>query len=159
MNNEKYKKIVEEAFNPFYGLDEADELSETFLKGKNLDNHYEKHVAKSWVDYIDDETDELFDPTSKEEYNTLGDALTKQKVRTSDTNSPDRFVGYVTKDGKIVKYDKETNELVVYVAKYGDQATISYYKTKSGPEHKSYNKKKERDYGREIEPVDDYYNR
>ena len=137
-------------------LKELDRLEETRFSKGNRDRHYNIHVAKNYYDYFTDMSDELLDPMSPEEYDDYADELSKMPVRTSDINSPDNIVGYVTTDDRIVKYNKKTNELVVYKATKDDAATISFYKT-AGPG--SYLRKIKRDYGREIVPEDDYYNR
>ena len=137
-------------------MQELNRLDETHFSRNNLERHYDQHVATDYYDYFMDETDELFDPISPEEYDMDADSLSKEPVKTSAVNSSDDVIGYVTIGGRIVKYRKSTGELVVYKATKDDAATISYYKASSP---NSYLRKIKRDYGREIFPEDDYYNR
>lgn len=132
-----------------------DKLEETHFEGPNLKRHHDAHVAKDFKTYFADETDELFDPISEEEYDIGADNLSKQPVYTSNLDSTDDVIGFVTTTGRIVKYRKSTKELVVYVAERDNNATISYYRA----EPASYMRKKRNLYGREIQPEDDFYNR
>lgn len=136
-------------------LKALDKLEETHFESPNLEIHHKQHVAKDLKTYLTDETDELFDPISKEEYDANADKLSKQPVYTSDLSSADDVVGFVTTKGRIVKYKKSTKEMVAYIAEKDNNATISYYRA----EPASYMRKKRNLYAREIKPDDDFYNR
>lgn len=132
-------------------------LEETFFLPSKLDGHYEKHVAKDWETFLDDESGELLDPMTKEEYDSYGDELSKQPVKTSKLSSGDRYVGFVEKTGEIVKYDTHSHILIVYAARPNFQATFSLYK--STDDNDRYKRLLRKTYEREITPEDDYYNR
>lgn len=135
-------------------------LDETrFERNDSFYDHYDRHVAKNWPEYFMEQEDELFEPMSEDDYDDAADFLSKQKVTTSRANGPERFVGFVTKDGRILKYGKELDEIVVYVAKSPSNAkTITYYKMSHGRANRRYQKLLSRDYAREITPEDDKYN-
>lgn len=135
-------------------------LDETlFADNDSFERHYNKHVAKNYKDYIFDDSDELIEPMSKQEYNEVGDALSKQVVKTSDFNSKDRYVGFVNKDGEIIKLDKILGELVIYACRSPkDCNTITLYRIAPSRIEKRYNKLKQ-NYKREITSNDDKYNR
>ena len=138
------------------------DLDETFLKGKNLDVHYDDHVAKDESDYKAHEhtSNKKFKPMSKQDYNDHGNELSQQPVYSSSLSDTHDVIGYYTINGRVVKYRKSTGELIAYKAIYDDQATISYYQTLGAEDnHASYSRKIRRDYLREILPEDDYYNR
>ena len=144
---------------------DEDLLDETYFSPYNRKKHYNDHKADSLYRYLhDDEADELFDPEmTEEEYDRLGDWLSKRPVKTSDVNSSDRFVGYVALDGRtgserIIKYDKQEGMLVVYVCTPQEQLTISFMKVNRFNNHKRYRNLLKRDYEREITPEDDLYN-
>lgn len=98
-------------------------VNETFFSKDELEQHFEKHVKP--------EPNELEfsveDYATKEEYDNGGDWLTKQRVGKSDSDAD--LVGFITTDDRILKYNKKTHELVIYVAspKQGYE-TISFYK-------------------------------
>ena len=92
-------------------------------------------------------------------YNKNGHMLTKEPVYSSSLTDSHDVVGYMSVSGRIVKYKKSTGELVIYVAKKDDQATISYYLTLGAEDgHKRYLSLLSRDYLRELMPEDDMYN-
>lgn len=133
-------------------------LEETFFLPSKIDGHYEKHVAKDWNQYLfDEDSEELLDPMTKEEYDAYGDELSKQPVRTSDLNSSDRYIGFVEKTGEIVKYDKWAHILIVYAARPNFRATFSLYKSTDDDDR--YRRLLKKTYAREIQPEDDFYNR
>lgn len=133
-------------------------LGETFFIPSKLDGHYEKHVAKDWMDFIfNKNSEELLDPMTKEEYDKYGDELSKQAIRTSDINSSDRYIGFVEKTGEVVKYDKAAHTMVIYTARPDFQATLSLYKCSN--DDSRYRRLLKSNYEREITPDDDYYNK
>ena len=111
-----------------------DYITEVFFTNKkNLDLHYLKHVIS------DDDEDMKMVYMSKEEYNNLADTLSNAQaypINVFDAN----IIGYVSETGRILKYDKETNLLVVYVDDdiLGHEV-ISLYRQ---PIHKFYRKLK-----------------
>lgn len=133
-----------------------EELDETYFIPSKLRPHWEKHVAPNWKIYIEDESEELLDPMTMEEYDDYGDELSKKIIKTSNLNSSDRYVGFVETTGEIVKYDKATNVLIIYTARPDFQATFSLYKTKDDDRYRRLIKKT---YSREYTPEDDEYNR
>ena len=64
------------------------------------------------------------------EYDDGAQALQDTEVHTSDENSGDRVVGYVTVGGYIIKYDTKAYSIVMYnPRKPVEMNTISYYAT------------------------------
>lgn len=137
---------------------EKTELSETkFHRNAAFDYHFNKHVAQDWPIYFLERDYELLPPMTKDEYDNDADLLTKQSVRTSDIDAVDRYVGFVTKSGRIVKYDKNLRELVIYVSNSVEACTVTYYQC-NGDTHARYRRLLDREYEREITPEDDKYN-
>lgn len=132
-----------------------DRIDETRFSERNLNIHHDRHTSKTWSQYFRDVDDELLEPMSKKEYDDSADELSKQPVYSSDLNSKYDVVGFVGTRGRIIKYRKSTNELVVYVADLNDAATITYYKTGNNYRYK---RLRDKEYLREIKPEDDYYN-
>lgn len=130
-----------------------------FQKGASLDSHYNRHVSSDWEGYWSDTTDEYIEPMSKDEYDENADKLSKQKVRTSKFDTNDRYIGFFTNNGRILKFDKLLNEVVVYKCTENDSATITYYKVSF--EHPKYRYKKlfNKWYGRELTDADDEFNK
>lgn len=96
---------------------------------------------------------------SKEEYDTNGDKLSKAVVNTSDFNSTDRYIGFVMKDGRILKCDKLLSEVVVYkCSSPTDCNTITCYKADQHRLKNRYYRLKKNGYFREITKDDDKYN-
>lgn len=134
-------------------------LEEThFIKNQSFLNHFNKHVAKDYSTYFLEMEDELFEPTTPEQYDEYAHILSQEPVSTSDVDSDADVVGFVGTDNRIIKYRKSLSELVVYKAEKNDAVTISYYKLKTSPEHSRYRKIKNKYYLREIDPLDDFYN-
>lgn len=93
-------------------------LNETrFKRIVSFVQHYMKHVANSWSEYFFETNDEHFEPMSQDEYDDAADKLSKRRVRTSNVDSPDMCVGFVASNGRIVKYGKSLDEIVIYVSK------------------------------------------
>ena len=89
-------------------------------KGKplsNLEFHYTKHVDPKY--YADkmlgvDTEDQLMPMMTIDEYDALADKLSSANA--SDVRDKDAdIIGYVTKNGNLVKYQKSTGYLVAYV--------------------------------------------
>ena len=93
-------------------------LSEVlFNSDKNLNYHYNKHVVS------DDDGPLKMDYISKEEYNELADKLSSAPAgKLNDKEA--RIIGYTTKNGKFIKYDKVTHLVIVYAS----DGAISLYK-------------------------------
>ena len=142
-------------------FDELDKLEETTFKPSSLNDHYNKHVAKDLKQYLLDETDELFDPISIEEYNNEGDKLSKIPVNTSEYNSDDDVIGFVglgTHNKKLIyKFRKSQGDLIIYKADKDAAYTLTYFKAASNGRVR-YERLKRKHYLREITPEDDYYN-
>lgn len=133
-------------------------LTETrFDRNRAFDDHFDKHVAKDWRTYFLERQYELLPPMEKSQYDEAADLLTKQQVITSDIESNNRYVGFVTESGRILKYDKTTYELVLYVCNSTEACTITYYHC-GGINHARYKRIFNREYAREITPEDDMYN-
>lgn len=136
----------------------AAELNETkFIRNDKFKDHVDKHVAKDWQAYYSDRSFELLPPMTDDEYDEAADTLTKKPVYTSNVDSEDRYVGFVSKSGKIVKYDKTLSEMVIYACDKTSANTITYYQC-SGFTHARYKRIFDREYAREITPDDDKYN-
>ena len=134
------------------------DLNETkFIRNDKFKDHVDKHVAKDWNTYYFDRSFELLPPMDEDEYDDAADILTKKPVSTSDINSEDRYVGFVSKSGKIVKYDKILGEMVIYICHKTASSTITYYQC-NGLTHNRYKRILDREYDREITPDDDKYN-
>lgn len=135
-------------------------ISEThFVRGVQFLNHFNKHVAKNYSEYFLETADELFEPMSPDEYDQYAHRLSQQPVYTSDVDSAFNVVGFVGKNNRLIKYNKLLSELVVYVADKDDAVTISYYKLKTTSDHSRYRRLLTNQYVRELEPLDDFYNR
>jgi hypothetical protein len=134
------------------------ELTETkFIRDTKFKDHIDKHVAKDWNTYYFERNFELLPPMSEDEYDESADILSKKPVRTSNIDSEDRYVGFVCKSGKIIKYDKLLRDLVIYVCNPSVARTVTYYQCNS-LQHNRYKRLFEREYAREITPEDDKYN-
>ena len=135
-------------------------LNETrFKRNDSFVQHYLKHVANSWSEYFFETTDEHFEPMSQDEYDDAADKLSKRRVRTSNVDSPDMYVGFVASNGRIVKYGKSLDEIVIYVSKSPvNSNTVTYYKLNHLRAKRRYNELKAKDYVREINEMDDKYN-
>lgn len=134
-------------------------LDETRFTDVNLQKHYSNHVAKDWISYYLDLSGELLDPMSEEEYNAEGDRLSKVKVTTSDYDKAGRYVGFVAKDGRVIKIDKLYNEAVVYISKSPSNSnTISLYGISPSGLKSRYERLKKAGYLRDITADDDKYN-
>ena len=139
-------------------LSEKAELSETkFHRNNNFDTHYAKHVASDWTTYFLERKYELLPPMTKDEYDDEADLLTKRQVNTSDLEAADRYVGFVTESGRIVKYDKNLGALVIYVSNSVEACTVTYFQC-NGFTHARYKRIFDREYEREITTDDDKYN-
>ena len=83
----------------------------------NLELHYCRHVNP---DYCDmelsdiDSTEERMSMMTIDEYDAIADKLSNSKASKLNDRSAD-IIGYVTKSGKMVKYQKSTGFVVVYV--------------------------------------------
>lgn len=131
-----------------------EELNETKFSVKGRKEH-NKHLDKNMRDYQTKENGSKFHNITADQYDDMGDMLSKREVNTSDINSTDRFIGFFGKDGAIYKYDKKNNEFIIYVAKSPKQCyTITYFKAS----HKYYENKKRKMYSRELTKEDDKYN-
>ena len=99
-----------------------------FQKNDAFYVHFDKHVAKNYSQYFREKEDELFEPMSPKQYDGYAHKLTQEPIYTSNVDSDDDVVGFVSSNDRIIKYRKSLSEVVVYVAKENDKATISYYK-------------------------------
>lgn len=136
-------------------------LNETHFSKRNLDKHYNErhHVAKDWKEFYSEMADEILPPMTPEEYDERADEISKEVVKTSNANSDDTYIGFMGKNNRIVKYDTNTGELVVYVSESpSNSETITYYKSSTFNNHKRY-RKLMKDYVRELTPEDDKYNK
>ena len=85
---------------------------EEFASSRKRKAHYAHH--------IDDNNNKEFttqDFKSSERYEEAADKLAHANVNTSDLNSSDQIIGFIERrddDVFIVKYNKQTKELVVY---------------------------------------------
>ena len=88
---------------------------EEFTSDTNLDNHYNKHIIK-----------EKQFQYSKEEYVERADILSRSKIDNK------KIFGYqsLTREGRTAncKYNKETEEFVVYRINNGVPETITMYR-------------------------------
>lgn len=136
-------------------------LNETrFLRDDRFVRHFEKHTAKSWSEYFFETKDELFEPMTQDEYDDFADELSKRCVFTSNVYTDDQYVGFVMDDGKILKYGKLLDEIVIYDAKTPNTTrTVTYYKLNHSRARKRYLAIKNKHYHREITSADDCNNR
>lgn len=145
---------MDESFKEIW--ESLENLDETHFSPNYGREHYNKHVAKDLTQYLVTDLDnDLIDPISYEEYDREADELSKQIVRTSRTDRGERYIGFRSKDGKNIKFDTETNMLVVYVTDVSTPFTVSYYLV---PDIKTYLIRLHRDYLRELTPEDDIGN-
>ena len=136
-----------------------DRLDEThFDRNSTFYRHYSEHVAKNYSEFFRETDDELFEPMTEDQYDQFADELTKEPVTTSDYRTSDNVVGFMSKSGRIIKYRKSLDEIVVYVCNKNDAKTVTYYKAKSHPKHHRYRELLSRDYLIELTPEDDKYN-
>lgn len=136
-------------------LEVFEELEESkfTVKGRNSHN---KHLDKNKRDYQTRENGSRFHGITPDQYNEMGDILSRREVKSSDISSSGRFIGFYGKDGAIYKYDKQKKEFIIYVAKSPSRCyTITYFKASP----KYYENKKRKMYLRELTPEDDKYNR
>lgn len=135
-------------------------LNEThFKKNDKFYDHYRKHVATSWHEYFEETTDEIFEPMDEDEYDQYAHELTLKHVSCSDFDSSNNYIGFVTKDDRIVKFGKNLDELVIYKCKQPwDTNTITYYKLNHTRAKERYNRLKSLNYKRDITSEDDRYN-
>ena len=83
-------------------------LEEVFFSPRNRTAHHYKHVVS------DEDGVWKMNYLSEEEYDKLADELSTAKAsRLNDRNA--KIIGYVTKEGRIVKHDKENQLTIVYV--------------------------------------------
>ena len=143
-------------------FEELNKLEETTFRPSLIGKHYNKHVAKDLKQYLLDETDELFDPISEEEYDYDGDTLSKMTVNTSEYDSEDDVIGFVGlnnfNEENVYKFRKSESDLVIYRADKDAAYTITYFKA-SGDGRSRYERLKNKHYLRELNPEDDFYNR
>lgn len=149
--------------------EELKRLNEThYADAAYRNQHFRKHVRQFEGDRqreIDAGLLNLFDVMSEEEYDERGHQLSLQPVTSSETNSTDDVIGYITKyENRIIKYNKKTGELVVYKANSAPGATISYYAVTGNSEsarNRIYNQMKgsgKYAMKRKYVPEDDIYN-
>ena len=114
------------------------------------DNHT-SHTDKHYKEYINDVRFQGVDYPSEEfdsRYNQIATKLSNIRVDKSDSESH-RFVGYISKDKRQIKYDKKTWDYLVMSA---DGKTIITLHKKSPKEYKRVLKKtflSELDYNKE----------
>jgi hypothetical protein len=102
------------------------DLEEVYFTTKNRDIHHHKHVIS------DEDGKWKMEYMSPEEYNCLADELSSAHAEKLN-NKEAKIIGYITKDGRIVKHNRETKMTVVYVDddERGHEA-ISLYKQPTG---------------------------
>lgn len=97
-------------------------IEERFTSKTNRKNHYYRHVSSN-ADGIWKMPDMSID-----EYEQLADALAETPASKLNDRSAD-VIGYITKDGRIVKHQKSTGYTVVYTNEGTDEnLIISFYK-------------------------------
>ena len=103
-------------------LETFDDLEEVYFTQKNGERHYNSHILSDKDGHL------KMDYMTYNEYNQLADDLSSSDASKLNDRSA-KIIGYVTKSGRIVKHDKETNLTVVYVDddEKGHEA-ISLYK-------------------------------
>lgn len=103
-------------------IENLQDIDEVYFTNKaSLDRHYEKHVIS------DEDGIYKMKYMDKDEYNELANQLSSAKASRLNDRSAD-IIGYVTKSGRSVKYDKRTNLVVAYVDddKQGHEAIALY---------------------------------
>lgn len=113
-------------------------IKESEFSENNLIKHLESHK----IHYLNDPRFiGIVDESEFEKlYNSIGDSLSRKKV--SKSNSNDRFVGYITKNGIRIKYDRKTLDWIAY----NKNKTITLHKKSA----KEYDRIRKRDYSREF---------
>ena len=97
-------------------------IEERFTSILNKEKHYYRHVISNgdgiWkMPYM-----------SADEYEQLADALAETPASKLNDRSAD-VIGYITKDGRIVKHQKSTGYTVVYADEgTGENLIISFYR-------------------------------
>lgn len=133
----KYNKPSVEVFLKEILHESKFKRDKTQNKLTDLDYHFQKHRNEFENDgrFINVKNDYK---KFRKMYDNAADNLSKQSASpVSQFDNPDvRYVGFVTKDGRTVKFDKVTSDLVVYRG----PVTISFYNLKGGS--KNYNKNK-----------------
>ena len=116
---EKYvsKYLSESKFNRNPNSNNEDNKSD-------LDIHYERHVKPG----TEDSERWRMPMMSKDDYDTLADALSKTPAAKLSDTRKNRYIGYTTIKGKYVKYDTLNNYLVVFAGDSDTGTTISCYK-------------------------------
>ena len=86
-------------------------IKESDFDTKNLNIHFDQHKNEYKYDlrFSNIKNDDDF----KKKYNEIGDTLSRKKVGSSLSDS--RYVGYIDKKGRSIKYDRAYNDFVVYV--------------------------------------------
>lgn len=115
---------------------ESSSLDEAKFTKNGLAKHYAKHV-----DHEDAPDDEKFENMEPYQYENRAEELSNAKAGKSD--SDDDIVGFIATDGRINKYRRSTQELVVYST---DGTIISFYKANEG----SYRRKVKRKFKEEL---------
>lgn len=90
-------------------------------------------------------------------YDKISDELSRRKVGLSDGSDNSRYIGYISKDNRYIKYDRKTCDFVVYSGKY----TITMHK-KSFREYKRIRKRDFREefpYNKNVEGTDNSNNK
>ena len=101
-------------------------IEEVFFTKDNLDKHHYKHVIS------DEDGEWKMQSLTPEEYDNLADELSSADAEKLN-NRDAKIIGYITKEGRIVKHNKENKLTVVYVDddEKGHEA-ISLYKQPTG---------------------------
>lgn len=95
-------------------------IKESNFEPDNLLNHVEEHKKQYLYDsrFRNVKTENQFNSL----YNSIGDKLSRIKVGSS--LSDNRFVGYIDKKNRYIKYDRKYQDFVVYSGKF----TITLHK-------------------------------
>ena len=96
------------------------DIEERFTSNASKEKHYARHIISK-----DDGIWKMPD-MSIDEYEQLADTLAETPASKLNDKSAD-VIGYITKDGRIVKHQKSTNYTVVYVIESGENLIISLY--------------------------------
>lgn len=96
-------------------------IEERFTSVSNKEKHYYRHIISN------DDGIWKMPNMSADEYEQLADALAETPASKLNDRSAD-VIGYITKDGRIVKHQKSTNYTVVYVIESGENLIISLYR-------------------------------
>ena len=117
-----------------------DSIDESWFLKQNLQQH-SKHIAEYKNDYRFRNVDFSNPKDVLQKYNELGNWLSNVKVESPFSSA--RFVGYIDKNGRTVKYDRKNFDYIVFTK----DSSITLHKKSN----KQFEKIVRRDFNKEID--------